>query len=142
METYVIEERRICWPDPDATCLNGGCGWCNTEPFRKLTTIERWASKAGTIPHRGVGADDALHAFQYGLDRQFFNVETRTSRDRLAAYADSLGVEALKKLAEGMPGGTHGRRKADILAWLMRHRRHMLDDTFKRNWNASQVVTR
>jgi hypothetical protein len=21
-------------------CLNGGCGWCNTEPFRKLTPAE------------------------------------------------------------------------------------------------------
>lgn len=73
----VITRRRICWPDPDATCLNGGCWHCNTQPFRSLNTIRRWASKAGVLPHRAVGEDDALAAYEYGLSNGFFNTDTK-----------------------------------------------------------------
>jgi hypothetical protein len=141
MEEYVIEERRICWPDPDATCLHGGCGWCNCEPFRKLSSIQRFAMKAGVLPHRGRGEEDAWKAYQYGLRNEFFNVETRTSRERLAAWAETVGVQAIKAMAEGMPGGTHGRKKDEVLAWAMRHRRDVLDESFRRTWRASQVIT-
>jgi hypothetical protein len=137
---YTIEERRICWPKPDATCLHGGCMWCDYEPFRKLFTIERYASRAGVLPHRGNGEQDAMAAYEYGLRNQFFNRETRTSRENLLAYGETVGVEALKKMAEGMPDGTHGRKKADVLAWLMRYRRSVLDESFRRTWNASQVI--
>lgn len=23
--------RKICWPNPDATCLEGGCSWCEID---------------------------------------------------------------------------------------------------------------
>jgi hypothetical protein len=138
---YTIAERRICWPTPDATCLNGGCIWCDESPFRTLTTIERYARKAGVLPHRGHGEDDALHAYQYGLRRDFFNrVETRTSRENLAAYAETVGVEALRKMAEGMPGSAHGRKRDELLAWLLRYRRAVLDESFRTTWHASRVV--
>lgn len=129
--TYRIAERRICWPNPDATCLHGGCSWCNDHPFRKLSTIERYARGAGVLPHRGRGEEDALKAYRYGLDHEFFNVETRASREDVAAFGESVGVLALKGMAQGMPEGTHARRKADILTWVLRHRRDVLDESFR-----------
>jgi hypothetical protein len=70
-------ERRICWPDPDATCLEGGCGWCNDGGFWSVRTIERYAKNAGVVPNRGVGKKDAWTAFLWGLDRNFCNAEVR-----------------------------------------------------------------
>jgi hypothetical protein len=128
---YVIGERRICWPNPDATCLNGGCSYCNDHPFRTLASIERYARKAGVLPHRGNGEDDALHAFQYGYSNQFFNAETRASKEDVTAYAESVGSLALRELADGMPGGTHGKSKQQVLPWLLRYRRDVLDESFR-----------
>jgi hypothetical protein len=131
---YTIDERRICWPDPDATCLNGGCGWCNTYPFRKLSTIERYAARAGVLPHRGNGEDDAVVALRYGSNNDFFNVETRTSKDNLRAYTATVGAEALRKMAEGMGGvgGAHGKKREVMVEWLMRYRRDVLDESFRK----------
>ena len=44
-------------------------------------------------------------------------------------------------MAEGMPGGTHARKKDDVLAWLLAHRRWMLDESFRRTHQA-QVDSR
>jgi hypothetical protein len=129
--TYQIGERRICWPNPDATCLHGGCMYCDGHPFRKLSTIERYARRVGVLPHRGKGEDDALHAYRYGLSHDFFNVETRASKEDVTAYAESLGALALRGLADGMPGGTHGKTRAQVLPWLLRHRRALLDESFR-----------
>jgi len=73
----VITKRRICWPDPDATCLQGGCGYCNLSPYRSLTTIRAYARTAGVLRHRGRGQEDALSAFNYGLQHDFFNVDAK-----------------------------------------------------------------
>lgn len=70
-----IVRRRICWPNPDATCLNGGCGYCNDSRFRSLNTIERFAKTAGVLPHRGIGDDDAWTAYTWGLSHHFCNAE-------------------------------------------------------------------
>lgn len=80
----MIKYRRICWPEPDATCLNGGCGWCNGFPYRALTEIEEWAKTAGTRPHRGSGEEDALKAYQWGLKHQFVNADVRSTKPRHA----------------------------------------------------------
>jgi hypothetical protein len=71
------EERRICWPDPDATCLEGGCVYCNENRFRKVSTIKRYAEKAGVLPNRGTGEKDATEAFNYGFSRNWNNAEVR-----------------------------------------------------------------
>ena len=73
----VITHRKICWPDPDATCLNGGCGWCNEYPYRSMRTIMRFAKQAGQIPHRGSGDDDAYEALMWGVGYEFGNVDKR-----------------------------------------------------------------
>ncbi len=71
----VISRRRICWPDPDATCLEGGCGYCNLNRFRSLRTIEKYARKAGILPNRGLGEKEASEAFRIGLKNHFFNAD-------------------------------------------------------------------
>jgi hypothetical protein len=129
--TYAIGERRICWPNPDATCLHGGCMYCDQHPFRTLAQIERYARKAGVLPHRGKGEDNALHAFQYGFAHGFFNVETRASYADVKAFTETLGAEALRKLAEGMRGSAHGRKKSELVPWLLRYRRDVLDESFR-----------
>jgi hypothetical protein len=73
-----IARRRICWPNPDATCLEGGCGYCNGSPFRSVASIRRYAALAGVLPNRGTGQKDAMEAFQYGLANDFFNTESRS----------------------------------------------------------------
>ena len=71
-----IVARRICWPDPDATCLEGGCIHCNDHPRRKMTTIWRWVQGQGTLTHRGSGDEDAAKALDWGVRHGFPNVET------------------------------------------------------------------
>lgn len=73
----MITWRRICWPNPDATCLHGGCIYCNHYPYRKISTIRRWVETAGILPHRGQGTEDALAAFMVGLKNDFFNADTK-----------------------------------------------------------------
>lgn len=128
---YIIGERRICWPNPDATCLHGGCVHCDAHPFRTLDQIERYARKAGRLTHRGGGQADAYQAFQLGYNNDFFNVETRASKGDVTLFAGTVGVLALKAMADGIPGGTHGKKRDEILTWMLRHRRTMLDDAFR-----------
>jgi hypothetical protein len=59
--------RPICWPNPDATCLEGGCIWCEDHPVRSWATIARWAHGAGEVHNRfGGETKRALDAFRYG----------------------------------------------------------------------------
>lgn len=68
-----VKQRRICWPDPDATCLEGGCLYCEDHPFRNFGTITAWARKAGQVPNRcGGKTQDAEVAWNYGLRNGFF----------------------------------------------------------------------
>jgi hypothetical protein len=61
--------RPICWPAPDATCLEGGCVWCEHEPVRSWREIADYAATAGQLPNRGGGHQDSRAAFAYGADR-------------------------------------------------------------------------
>lgn len=73
----VTTKRRICWPAPDATCLEGGCIYCNDNPFRAVSTIERYARSVSMLPNRGVGEKDAMDAFAYGKFNDWHNAESR-----------------------------------------------------------------
>lgn len=71
-------KRRICWPTPSATCLHGGCGYCNDYPFRSLNAIRKYAREAGVVHHLGDGsAVDAMEAYNEGLRAHFYNAETK-----------------------------------------------------------------
>lgn len=74
----MITQRRICWPDPDATCLNGNCGFCNNHPYRRLAEIEIWTKSAGIVPYRGrKSKEDAWKAYMRGLGSEFAKVDTK-----------------------------------------------------------------
>lgn len=70
-------KRRICWPTPDATCLHGGCGYCNDQPFKSLGVIRRYAKQAGMVYHRGGQQVDAMQAYNEGLAAGFYNADTK-----------------------------------------------------------------
>jgi hypothetical protein len=80
VQTPQVEQRRICWPNPDATCLEGGCLHCDGYPFRDVATIEKYARTAGIVPNRAIGEQDAWTAFLYGRGWGWSNVESRTVR--------------------------------------------------------------
>jgi hypothetical protein len=67
----VTKMRRICWPNPDATCLQGGCIHCSDHPYRSVDKIKRYAERLGDLPNRcGDETTNALKAFQYGERRR------------------------------------------------------------------------
>jgi hypothetical protein len=42
-----IVARRICWPDPDNVCLQGGCSYCNDEEYQPLWKIWQYSKDVG-----------------------------------------------------------------------------------------------
>ena len=131
---YQIGERRICWPNPTDLCLTGACNQCNRHPFRGLGAIKSLAQALGKVP---------LAEYQYGLENNFFSTETRASKQDLEAYVNSIGVLALKEMATGMVGGTHGKSRAAVVAYVLRHRRDVLDESFRltrrRTWKTEEI---
>lgn len=67
-----VVRRCICWPDPDATCLQGGCSYCDAGEFRSITEIREYTARAGTLPHRCSGEQDATEALEDGLANDFY----------------------------------------------------------------------
>lgn len=62
--------RRICWPDPDAVCLQGGCTYCNDSRMRSLNAIRAYAEQR----------DPKLRAAYWdGYDHHFYNAEVEWS---------------------------------------------------------------
>lgn len=57
--------RRICWPEPDASCLRGGCHRCKGQEWHTLSEIQHNA-----LP-RGLGID-----FQHGVMHDWGWTET------------------------------------------------------------------
>lgn len=47
--------RRICWPDPDATCLEGGCTYCADQRFVSGAKIALFVEMTPEVKHRGNG---------------------------------------------------------------------------------------
>jgi hypothetical protein len=46
-------------------------------------------------------------------------------------WAAGLGVLAVKKMAEDMPGGTHGKKRPEVMAWLLANRRDVLEESMR-----------
>lgn len=53
----VITSRRICWPTPDGVCLEGGCLYCNDNPFIPISWIRNYAARNGLIADFARGAE-------------------------------------------------------------------------------------
>lgn len=62
-----ITYRKICWPTPDAVCMQGGCGYCNDNPMRSIITVRAYAR-----------THDMMKDFRYGEDTRWPNVHTTT----------------------------------------------------------------
>lgn len=45
--------RRICWPNPDATCLEGGCTYCADQSFVSGVKIALYIELTPTVKNRG-----------------------------------------------------------------------------------------
>jgi hypothetical protein len=61
---------RICWPNPDATCLEGGCVHCQDGREIEIRKVKRWAGTAGLVKNRyGGGTKDALEALRNRVGR-------------------------------------------------------------------------
>jgi hypothetical protein len=73
-----VVARRICWPAPGTVCLEGGCGYCNDQPFRNLTVIRAEAVECGR-----------LDAYLWGDSHGWANAETRTGRRKPATTTRS-----------------------------------------------------
>ena len=58
--------RRICWPNPDSVCLEGGCIYCNDKPFRTYVEIQDYAEKVNLIS-----------SYNYGLSRNWHGKESK-----------------------------------------------------------------
>lgn len=61
--------RRICWPDPDAICLEGGCGYCQHEPPRAKADVDRYLAALATAGDPRTEAYRA--AWRVGLTTNF-----------------------------------------------------------------------
>jgi radical SAM superfamily enzyme len=64
--------RRICWPDPDAVCVAGGCTYCNDHLFVQAQVIVNWIERQPEPTRTRYRRE-----WRYGYLRDFFNVETR-----------------------------------------------------------------
>lgn len=82
MMSTMTGKRRICWPEPDATCLEGGCIYCNDHDFVSLDAIRAYAQNAGVLQNRGSGEQDAMEAFLWGLRNGFPKADTGRKRRR------------------------------------------------------------
>jgi hypothetical protein len=132
-KVYRVVSRKICWPNPDATCLHGGCGYCEDGKWKTLVELKLYADKAGVLPHRGRGEERAIEAFVYGVINGFFGrVPLRTSKEAIEAWTVILPALALKKMAEGMPYRSESK-KPEIAAWMLRHRRYMLEESYRKS---------
>jgi hypothetical protein len=132
-KVYRVVSRKICWPDPDATCLHGGCGYCEDGRWKTLDQIMRYARGAGVLKHRGRGEQDAVEAFAYGLKNGFFGrVPLRTSKQALSKWTVILPAVALRKMAEGMPY-RHESNRAEMAAWMLQYRRDMLEESYRKS---------
>jgi hypothetical protein len=86
-ETTIIyvEQRRICWPDPDWCCLEGGCGYCNDGPFKNIGAIANYARKAGVKVWESGETRDYWASFRYGQRWGWPNTQQRVVPRRVSA---------------------------------------------------------
>lgn len=82
---------KICWPDPDATCLEGGCIHCESGgTWVDVKVLKQWASDASALAQRGVSTrKSARDAFQYGAQSGWWNMLKRKRANGRAFYGSA-----------------------------------------------------
>lgn len=53
-----IKKRRICWPNPDAVCLQGGCSYCNDCDYKFLHEIWKYAQNKNLESDYKIGREN------------------------------------------------------------------------------------
>lgn len=76
-------EIRMCWPDPDDVCLEGGCIHCAEGAESSwVTIVEVYAYATDRLQH---GEDTSMrNAFHYGLVHDWYNLPKRRLNVRRA----------------------------------------------------------
>lgn len=74
LRTYERYSRRICWPNPDLVCVEGGCIHCNDHEWRKVSEIRAYAHDPG---HWGPLRAALDEAFEFGAAHNFYNAQFR-----------------------------------------------------------------
>lgn len=93
MSTKIVytDERRICWPEPDWCCLEGGCGYCNDGPWKYVSIIKAYAERVGMKAYpdpespTGVTYKDFEASFHWGQEWGWPNTQKRTVPRRVPA---------------------------------------------------------
>jgi hypothetical protein len=74
--------RRICWPEPDGLCMQGGCIYCNFGAFRSVNIIRGYAARTEkdpqdriTVNTKGRVLTTLLEDFEYGEREQTSNID-------------------------------------------------------------------
>lgn len=88
-------EIRLCWPNPDAICLEGGCIHCAEGPDSRwvpLDDVHAYANGSGNAARDRHGRWQSLwNAFSYGLAHDWFNLPKRKLNVRRArAWSGTL----------------------------------------------------
>lgn len=78
----MVKQRKICWPKPDATCVEGGCLYCDQGQWVNISRLraycERLQAKGHELMNRGDGkTQPPMKAYQYGAEHGWGNAQTR-----------------------------------------------------------------
>lgn len=85
-----MSARNICWPNPDATCLQGGCIHCTDGPKISEESIAEYARNLSELPNRcGGETTDAWLAYLEGLTR-IDPVYYKKHRDAFDSLPDNI----------------------------------------------------
>jgi len=87
--------RKVCWPDPDIVCADGGCSFCESSKVRKgVLTI---ATAVGGIPCHYIwrGGNDSpgrIPGYYYGAERVPYRYPRSKKRIKEYETAQARGL--------------------------------------------------
>lgn len=118
----VVEQRRICWPNPDSACLEGSCWVCNHGHWVSYEAIESYIERHPYVRERSSGGRrSSRDAWEKGRATGWPRVEKRTRT-----------VPAHPARGQCRMVAADGRACRGLAAWGLCHV-HDPDSTFARN---------
>ena len=79
-ETKIVQvaQRKICWPEPDSVCLEGGCIYCNGfGKWKNIGEVGAYAREVGIKTYHPGVTRDYVASFRWGRDWGWPNTEQR-----------------------------------------------------------------
>lgn len=78
-------EIRMCWPDPDDVCLQGGCIYCPDGKWVPLEEVHAYADRHRVAePGRTAGVTSRWDSYRYGSATWWWNYPKRKLNVRRA----------------------------------------------------------